>query len=174
MIDFPEDYGKQEQPEEVILVSKSELKRDMQELKKLGEDLVELPEKQLEKIAMPPQLSEAVYLARRLKHREGRRRQLQFIGKLLRDMDVTEIRQQLEQFQLQSRAFRQQFQQLEQWRDRLIADGDSAIGEFLQQHPSADRQQIRQLVRQAQKEQSQQKTPAASRKLFKYLREVAQ
>ena len=124
MIDFPDDYGKDpEDPEEIILVSKTELKRDMQELQQLGETLVGLPDKQLEKITLPDILDEAIQLARRLKHREGRRRQLQYIGKLMRDIDVTEIRQQLEQFDQQSRAFRQQFHQLEQWRDRLISRG---------------------------------------------------
>ncbi|MGS2723737.1 ribosome biogenesis factor YjgA [Porticoccus sp. GXU_MW_L64] len=175
MIDFPDDYGKDpEEAEEVILVSKTELKRDMQELQQLGETLVELPEKQLEKITLPDNLDDAIQLARRLKHREGRRRQLQFIGKLMRDIDVTEIRQQLEQFDQQSRAFRQQFHQLEQWRDRLVAEGDSALNEWMAEHPETDRQQIRQLIRQAQKEQSQNKAPTASRKLFKVLRESSE
>ncbi|UTW46498.1 ribosome-associated protein [bacterium SCSIO 12696] len=175
MIDFPDDYGKDpEDPEEIILVSKSELKRDMLELQQLGETLVELPEKQLEKVTLPDNLSEAVELARRLKHREGRRRQLQYIGKLMRDIEVDEIRQQLEQFDQQSRAFRQQFHQLEHWRDRLIAEGDGALNEWVSEYPQTDRQQIRQLIRQAQKEQSQQKPPAASRKLFKVLREVSE
>ncbi|WIO73770.1 ribosome biogenesis factor YjgA [Porticoccaceae bacterium LTM1] len=173
MIDFPEDYGKDpDEPEEVILVSKSEMKRDMLALQKLGEDLVDLPEKQLEKFDLPDVLLEGIMLARRLKNREGRRRQLQYIGKVMRDIDVTEIRQQMENLQLQSRGFRQHFHQLEEWRDRLIEEGDDAVTALLEEQPDADRQKLRQLIRQAQKEQSQQKPPAASRKIFKYLREL--
>lgn len=173
MIDFPEDYGKDpDEPEEVILVSKSEMKRDMIALQQLGEDLVNLTDKQLEKFDLPEILLEGILLARRLKHREGRRRQLQYIGKVMRDIDVTEIRQQMESLQQQSRGFRQHFHKLEEWRDRLIEEGDEAVTALLDEKPEADRQQLRQLIRQAQKEQSQQKPPTASRKIFKYLREL--
>ena len=172
MIDFPEDYGKHDEAEEIILVSKSELKRDMTALQELGEALVELPEKQLEKFDLPEKLHDGIMLARRLKHREGRRRQLQYIGKVMRDIDITDIQKQMDALQQQSRSFRQHFHALEQWRDRLIAEGDGALNQLLAEQPGADRQHLRQLIRQAQKEQSQQKPPAASRKLFKYLRDV--
>lgn len=158
--------------EEIELVSKSEMKREMNALQKLGEELVELPQKQLEKITLPEDLDDAVKLARRLEHREGRRRQLQYIGKLMREIDVTEIKQQLEKYHQQSRNFRQHFHNLEQWRDRLINEGDAALNQLLAEQPGTDRQHLRQLIRQAQKEQSQQKPPAASRKIFKYLREL--
>ncbi len=159
-----------EQVEDTVYVSKSALKKEMTKLQKMGEDLVDLPERLLEKISLPADIHEAIMLARRLKNREGKRRQLQYIGKLMRKTDVDPIRQQLEKFQQQSRSFRQHFHQLEQWRDRLIDEGDSALNALLNEYPSADRQHLRQLIRQAKKESSQNKPPAASRKVFQYLK----
>jgi len=173
MIDFPEDYGKTpEDAEEAIIVSKSQLKRDMHILQELGKSLVELPQKQLEKFVLPEVLRDSIILARRIKHREGHRRQLQYIGKIMRDMDVGNIQQQMDVLQQQSRNFRQHTRKLEQWRNRLIEEGDSALDKLLAEQPAIDRQHLRQLIRQAQKEQSQQKPPAASRRIFKYLREL--
>ncbi|MDX2481553.1 MAG: ribosome biogenesis factor YjgA [Desulfuromusa sp.] len=160
-----------ELPGESAPKSKSELKREMTELQKLGEELVDLPSAKLEKIPMSELLKDAVMLARRLKNREGKRRQLQYIGKIMRTIDSDAIRQKLESFHHQSQSFRQALHQLEQWRDQLIEEGDPAISELLQIHPQLDRQQLRQLIRQAKKEASQNKPPAASRKIFKYLRE---
>jgi len=158
-------------PEEHQPKSKSELKREMTELQKLGEELVGLPSAKLEKIPMSELLKDAVMLARRLKNREGKRRQLQYIGKIMRTIDSEAIRQKLESFHHQSLGFRQALHQLEQWRDQLIEEGDSAISTLLQTHPQLDRQHLRNLIRQAKKETSQNKPPAASRKIFKYLRE---
>lgn len=151
--------------------SKSALKREMTALQKLGEALVELSPAKLSKVPMTEQLEEAVMLARRLKNREGKRRQLQYIGKIMRTIDSDAIREKLDSFHHQSLSFRQEFQRMEQWRDRLIAEGDRAISDLLLEVPQLDRQHLRQLVRQAQKEASQNKPPAASRKIFKYLRE---
>ena len=168
---FSDDKAPDELPDDLAPKSKSELKREMTELQKLGEELVDLPSAKLAKIPMSELLEEAVMLARRLKNREGKRRQLQYIGKIMRTIDSDAIRQKLESFHHQSQSFRQALHQLEQWRDQLIEGGDHAISELLQTHPQLDRQQLRQLVRQAKKEASQNKPPAASRKIFKYLRE---
>ena len=156
---FADGEAPKELPDDLIPKSKSELKREMTELQKLGEELVDLPSAKLEKIPMSELLEEAVMLARRLKNREGKRRQLQYIGKIMRTIDSDAIRLKLESFHHQSQ------------RDQLIEGGDHAISELLQTHPQLDRQQLRQLVRQAKKEASQNKPPAASRKIFKYLRE---
>ena len=102
----------------------------------------------------------------------ARRRQLQFIGKLMRDIDPEPIQQ---YFEAQRQKARQQVQihhDLEHWRDRLIDEGDPAVESFLQEHPQADRQHLRQLVRQAKKEQAQNKPPKSSRALFRYIREL--
>jgi len=158
-------------PDEELPKSKTAIKREMTALQKLGEELVNLPAAKLEKISLPEDLEEAVMLARRLKNREGKRRQLQYIGKLMRVIDSDSIRESLESFHQDSVAFRQQFHKLEIWRDRLLNEGDSALEELLCEKPGMDRQHLRQLIRQAQKQASQNKPPAAARKLFKYLRE---
>tara|TARA_R110001592_G_scaffold363352_2_gene684857 strand:- start:132074 stop:132589 length:516 start_codon:yes stop_codon:yes gene_type:complete len=154
--------------------SKSALKREMTELQKIGEELVNLPSAKLAKIPMPELLEDAVRLARRLKNREGKRRQMQYIGKIMRTVDSTAIQQQLESFHHQSQSFRQELHRLEQWRDRLVEEGDLAISELLLKSPELDRQHLRQLIRQANKEASQNKPPAASRKIFQYLRESSE
>ncbi len=151
--------------------SKSALKREMTALQNIGEELVNLSPAKLAKIPMPELLEEAVMLARRLKNREGKRRQLQYIGKIMRNIDSDAIKQRLESFHHQSQSFRQHFHYLEQWRDRLTSEGDKALDELLTEAPALDRQHLRQLIRQAKKEQSQNKPPAASRKIFKYLQE---
>jgi|TARA_R110000822_G_scaffold187752_19_gene326856 ribosome-associated protein len=164
-----ESHQKDELPEEAI--SKSALKREMTALQKIGEELVDLPSAKLAKIPMPEILEDAIMLARRLKNREGKRRQLQYIGKIMRTIDHEAIKERLNSFDQQSKSFRQQFHRLEQWRDQLIADGDQALDELLNESPKLDRQHLRQLIRQAHKETSQNKSPAASRKIFKYLQE---
>lgn len=166
---FPDRLPDEEPPK-----SKSAVKREMIALQKLGEELVDLAPAKLAKITMPEELAEAVMLARRLKNREGRRRQLQYIGKIMRTLDSDGIRRELEGFHHDSLVFRQQFQRLENWRDRLISEGDSALDELISEIPGLDRQHLRQLIRQAQRDASQQKSPAASRKLFQYLRDNCQ
>jgi ribosome-associated protein len=152
------------------LPSRSQLKRDSQELRDMGEQLVLMPNAHLDKITLDSSLLAAIKEARRLKSLDARRRQIQYIGKLMRNMDLTEIRYSVEKLNHQSQTFRQHFAMLEQWRDRLIDEGNSAIEEFLIDYPNADRQQIRNLSRQA----GRGKTGAAKTKLFKYLREITE
>ena len=151
------------------LPSRSQLKRDSQELRDMGEKLVLMPNAHLDKITMDSSLLAAIKEARRLKNLDARRRQIQYIGKLMRNMDLTEIRYSVEKLNHQSQTFRQHFAMLEQWRDRLIDEGNSAIEEFLIAYPNADRQQIRNLSRQAGRE----KNGSAKSKLFKYLKQVS-
>ncbi|MDA8944395.1 DUF615 domain-containing protein [Porticoccaceae bacterium] len=151
------------------LPSRSQLKRDSQELRDMGAQLVQMPNAHLNKIAMDNTLLAAIKEARRLKSNDARRRQIQYIGKLMRNMDLTEIRHSVEKLNHQSQTFRQHFAILEQWRDRLIDEGNDAIEEFLTAFPNADRQQIRNLSRQAGRE----KTGSAKTKLFKYLKEIS-
>lgn len=151
------------------LPSRSQLKRDSQELRDLGEQLVLMANSHLEKITLDSSLLAAIKEARRLKNLDARRRQIQYIGKLMRNIDLTEIRYSIDKLNHQSQTFRQHFAMLEQWRDRLIDGGNSAIEEFLIDYPNADRQKIRNLSRQASRE----KTGSAKTKLFKYLKELA-
>jgi ribosome-associated protein len=133
-----------------------------------------MPEGKLQKFDLPDNLREAIYEARRLKSREAKRRHLQYIGKIMRTIDTDIIQHTLDKMDHQSQTYRQHFSQLEGWRDRLITGGMPVIEEFIQQHPEADRQQLRNLQRQANRELEKKKPPAAARKLFAYLRELSE
>jgi ribosome-associated protein len=154
--------------------SKSELKRQMTELQKLGEQLLHLQHRELEKMQLPQSLMEAVLLARRIKSREGKRRQLQYIGKLMRTIDAEPIRLQLLQREQGRQQINRQFHQLELLRDQLLSNGVSEIDSVIAHYPMADRTRLGQLVRAASKEQDQLQAPKSSRKLFRYLRELAE
>ena len=161
--------------EEIIYVSKSEMKRDMTRLQELGEALVKLTDGQLAKIPIDDDaLAEAINTARRIKHREGLRRQMQYIGKLMRKIDTTEIADAYQKLLDGHKEESRRFHQLEQWRDQLIEKGPSAIEEVIEQFPDADRQHLRQLIVQAAKEKKNNKPPASARKLFRYLRELSE
>lgn len=105
---------------------------------------------------------------------EGRRRQLQLIGKMLRQRDVDPIRQALDKLKNRHNQQVVMFHKLEQLRDRLIVEGDDAVAEVLRLWPHADRQQLRSLVRNAKKELEGNKPPKSARQIFQYLRELAE
>lgn len=152
--------------------SKSQLKRDAHNLQQLGVDLLDIPENDWPKLQLPDGLVSALKDAKRMSSRGARKRQQQFIGKLMRDIDPEPIRQYLEQQRLDARRQARIQHQLEDWRDRMIAEGDAAIDAYLTEQPNADRQHLRQLVRQARKEQAGNKPPKSSRALFRYIRDV--
>lgn len=161
-----------DEDEEIIYVSKSQLKRESHALQSLGESLVELPESKLARIPLPEELAEAIALARRINARGGRKRQLQYIGKLMRKIDAEPIQRAMEGLKADSARETARLHKLEQWRDQLINEGDSALSEVLQELPHADRQHLRQLMRNAQQEAKQNKSPKSARELFRYLREL--
>ena len=152
-------------------VSKTQRKREMHDLQDVGKQLIELNDEQLARMPLDPRLEAAIVEMRRIRHREARRRQLQFIGRLMRDADQEGIQAALDQFNHQSRANVQMQHQAEQWRDRLLSDAD-ALQAFIDEYPAVDIQHLRQLLRQAQKEAGQNKPPASARKLFKEIRET--
>ncbi len=152
--------------------SRSQLKREAEALQDLGRELVQLPQARLDRIELPDDLRQAVDLARRITAHGGKRRQMQFIGKLMRKIDAEPVRAQLEAMQQADRRAAQHFHQLEALRDRLVTEGDAALGDILERFPHADRQHLRNLIRQAQQEHAKNKPPAAARTLFKYLREL--
>lgn len=167
-----EDYS---DADEDLGPSKSQLKRESDELQAIGIRLIDMQPAQLDQLPIPDALLEAVELAKRIRNkREGYRRQLQLIGKLMRHLDTAELEQALASLAHQHDEQNARFHQLEKQRDAILAQGDTAIQVFLDKYPDADRQKLRQLYRQAQKEQQQQKPPAAARQLFKYLRSVAE
>ena len=151
--------------------SKTQLKRDSEALQELGEELVNLKPTELAKVPLDEELQDAIDLAHRLKgKREAWRRHLQFIGRLMRSRDTTEIEQALDVIRSRHVAGNARMHKLEQLREKLIEQGDGAINELLGQYRELDRQKLRQLVRQAQKERQEQKPPVAFRELFQYLR----
>jgi ribosome-associated protein len=151
--------------------SKSQRKRDAHALQQLGAALLELSEREWAALALPEDLVAALDEAKHIASHGARKRQLKFIGKLMRDVDPEPIRDYFEQLRLNARRQAQRQHELEDWRDRMVADGDSAVEAYMAEHPGADRQQLRQLVRQARKERSTGKPPKSSRALFRYMRD---
>lgn len=154
--------------------SKSERKREMQALQELGSHIVKLSEGELATIPLEGALAEAIAVARRITSHEGLRRQMQYIGRLMRETDVEAIEAAYEELQNGRQQMNQRFHLLEQLRDRLIAEGPNAMDAVTGDYPEADRQHLRQLITAAVKEREQNKPPAAARKLFRYLRELAE
>lgn len=151
--------------------SKTQMKRDSEALQALGEELVNLKPTELAKVPLDESLQEAIALAHRLKgKREAWRRHMQFIGRLMRSRDTTEIEQALDVIRSRHVIGNARMHKLEQLRERLIDQGDDAINELLGKFHELDRQKLRQLVRQAKKERQDNKPPAAYRELFQYLR----
>jgi ribosome-associated protein len=163
-----EDYEDTEEE----LVSKSQRKRDSHALQALGEELVALPVDQFNKIDLPENLRIAIMEARRIHQRGARKRQLQYVGRLMRDVDAAPIQEQLDTLRGCSQRAAQQLHHIERWRDRLLAEGDSALEELLHEHPHADVQNLRQLLRNAHKEALANKPPSSARALFRSLREL--
>jgi ribosome-associated protein len=158
-----------EDQEEIIWVSKSEIKRDAEDLKQLGEKLVNLTKANLTKVPLDDSLKDAIELAQRLQ-KEARRRQLQYIGKLLRSIDAEPIREALEKIENKHNQQQAMLHKLEILRDELVAKGDVALTDLLNEHPSADRQQLRNLIRAAQKEKEQNKSSKAYREIYQILK----
>lgn len=154
------------------LPSKSQLKRESEALQKLGEELLSLRNSDLDNMDLPDELNEAVRTARKIQSRGGLKRQRQFIGKIMRQIDSESIEKQLSIIKHKHDTNTAAFRKVEQWRDRLLNNDTSALTEIINSHPDIDRQHINQLVRQAIREQAQDKPPASARKLFKYLRDI--
>lgn len=156
------------------LKSKSQVKREMTELQKLGERLLDLTQEHLETLT-DQTLKEAVVAARKIKKNSAKKRQLKFIGKLMRNTDLKAVSRLLDQFDNRSRQSVRHFHKMERWRAGLIANDDRVIQEIFLEYPHADRQHLRHLVRHAINETvSQSDNSVHSRKLFRYLRELAE
>ncbi|WP_047047386.1 ribosome biogenesis factor YjgA [Vibrio mexicanus] len=160
-----------EPEEEIIWVSKTELKQDMEELQKLGEELVALKPAVLEKFPLSEDLADAIKDAQRFKN-EAKRRQLQYIGKLMRNEDPEPLQAALDKVRNKHSQATAELHKLEQLRDRVVEEGDSAIGDVLELYPTADRQRLRQLARQANKEKKAGKPAKAFREIFQVLKEL--
>ncbi len=165
--------GRDPETGEFLSPSRSQKRREALDVLALAERLVELPDGQLAAIALPDDLRELVRDSRRITAQIARKRQLQFLAKAMRreEDDVLDaIRGALDKDRDQSRRETAELHRLEAWRERLLEDGDEALAELLDQYPAADRQLVRQLVRNARLEREKQRPPRAFRELFRVLR----
>jgi ribosome-associated protein len=152
--------------------SKTQRKQEMHALQALGQRLIALNAAQLAAIALPEQLREAIAEAQRIRSREAHRRQLQYIGRLMREVDPAPIRAQLEVWDGRSREATAALHRAERWRERLLGD-DAAFTEFAREHPRIDLQQLRACVREARKERLAGRDSRHFRALFRLIREAA-
>lgn len=154
------------------IVSKTKRKQEMLELQALGAALVGLGDAQLATMPLGEALVQAIGEARRITSREGKRRQLQYIGRLMREVDPTPIRMRLAEIEGRSAQATARHKRLEALRERLMAE-DEALTDFAAAHPSADLQALRTLIRNARKEQKEAKPPRAYRELFRFLKDAS-
>ncbi|MDR1311324.1 MAG: DUF615 domain-containing protein [Burkholderiaceae bacterium] len=154
--------------------SKSQRKRDMTALQQYGEELVNLPPERFKSITLPEPLQDAVLTCRRITHHEGRRRQLQFIGKLMRKLDpavIRDIAEKTEGWRNQSRTEKASLHRIEAQRDKLLKQ-DAALTDLLAQYPDMDVPHLRNLIRNARKEQLTGAPPRAYREIFQVLKQT--
>lgn len=159
--------------EDEAFVSKTRRKQEMHALQDLGQALVKLSPQQLAQLKLPETLAEAISEAKRLKKHEAIRRQMQYIGRLMRQVDAAPIQAQMDAWRSDSAAEAARHHRLERWRDRLLAD-DDALTEFAAAHPGIDTQALRSLIRNARRETALGKPPRNARALFRALREIMQ
>lgn len=165
--------GRDEETGEFLGPSRSQQRREALEILELAERLVALGERELAAVPMPDALRELVRDSRRITAQIARKRQLQFLAKNMRreDDDVIDaIRRTLQRDRDDARREAAHLHRLEAWRERLLEEGDEALAELIAQHPDADRQKLRQLVRNARLEREKQRPPHAFRELFRELK----
>lgn len=152
--------------------SKSQRKRDMLALQKIGESLLKLSADQLSTLDLPENLLTAIKDSKLLTSNEAKRRHLQYIGKLMRHIDPEPVKQALKRMQVAHVKVTEEFHEAESWRDKLVERGDEELNQFLNEHPAIDRQQLRQLVRKAQHDRKHNKNTGAETALFRHLRSI--
>ena len=152
--------------------SKSQLKRESHHMVDVGEEILKLSSEDIRSLQLPDELDAAIATALKIKSRSGLKRQRLYIGKLLRSMDSEAIEVQLRKIQHRHDTNTAQFKRLEKWRDSLVDNDKQALNDVIEHFPDIDRQHINQLIRAAHQEKQRGKPPAASRKLFKYLRDL--
>jgi ribosome-associated protein len=154
--------------------SKSQLKREMTALQKLGEALVDAPRDRVKKVPMPEDVREAILECQQISSHEGRRRQLQFVGKKMRTLSEEEtaiIQKTVDGWRGTSKSEAAALHAVERQRERLLAD-DDALTDLCAQHPTLNVQQLRTLIRNARKEQADNKPPKAYREIFQILKSL--
>ena len=151
--------------------SKTKIKKQMHELQDIGEQLVALSKDQLKEIDLPETLRDAIVEAKRITKFGAIKRQMQYIGRLMRHVDPAPIVAKLEIWSGKSSQHIAYMHRVEHWRERLL-ESDSAFTELLAEHPQADAQRLRTLIRNALKEKELLKPPKSYREIFQVLREI--
>jgi len=155
--------------------SKQQQKREAEAAQQMGREMVELPQAHFDaltkRLDLPEDLHQALLAARSIKSHEAHRRQLQYIGKLMRGIETAPIEQALAQLRQGGQQARARQHHLEHWRERLLQEGEAALDELLQLQPQADAARMRQWIAQARKEAAELQPPRAARQLFRYLRD---
>lgn len=151
--------------------SKTRIKKQMHELRDLGKELTELSRDQLAQLDIPENLREALRDMKSINKFGAQRRQIQYIGKLMREIDPAPILARLDVWKGRSQQHIAYTHQLERWRDRLM-ENDAALTQLLAAHPGADAQRLRTLIRNAQKEIESGKPPKNYREIFQVLRDI--
>ncbi len=154
--------------------SKTELKRQSDALQKMGETLVEAPRDRVKRVPMPEDVLEAILACQQITNHEGRRRQMQYVGKKMRTLDEAEvavIQQTIDSWKGASKSETAAMHALERRRDKLLVD-DKALTVLLEENPELDVQHLRTLIRNARKEQAENKPPKAFREIFQILKQI--
>jgi ribosome-associated protein len=161
-----------------LYISKTKRKAEADALQTIGKRLIELTDDQINKLALPETLHDAVFEAKRIKSKSALRRQIQYIGRLMRDVDSDPIVEQFERWDGKHQEENARFHALERWRDKLINESatseTTALQAFVTQYPNAEIQRLRHLSRNAHKEQTSNNPPKSTRELFKLLREITE
>ena len=170
-IDFSYDANLSAKLDAEEPISKTKLKAEADAQQELGVRLSELPKDKLLKLDLPDTVLTAVLDTKKITANGATRRHRQYLGQLMREIDNAPILEQLARWDGKHTAENAYFHGLERWRDRMIADSN-ALAEFIALHPKTDIQQLRTLIRNAQKELAANKPPKSSREIFKLLREA--
>ncbi len=169
-------YQSNEFEQEYERPSKSEMKRQMTALQKLGEELVAAARDRVKRVPMPEDVRDAILECQSITNHEGRRRQMQFVGKKMRTLDEEEvalIQKTIDSWKGSSKAETAAMHALERKREKLLSN-DTALTELLAENPELDVQHLRTLIRNARKEQAENKPPKAYREIFQILKEIQQ
>lgn len=152
--------------------SRTDIKKAAQAVTDLGERIAEMTIPAIKKLQLPANFTDAILLLKSMDKGPALKRQKLYIGKVLRQDEalLIEIKEKMAAIEAKNKQQNAHFHKLEKWRDRLVEEGDEALHEFLELYSQADRQQLRQWIRNAKKEHKESKPPKSARELFKYLK----
>jgi ribosome-associated protein len=159
-------------PDRSMQISRTKKKKEALALQDLGERLVRLSDEQIEDIDLPGDILDAVKFAKTIRSHGALRRQMQYIGTLMRRIDPAPVHEAINSIEQGYYKRTAAFRELESWRDELIAGNEKMLDEIIDTYPDADRKLLTQLITKARKEKAENNPPKASRALFRMLRQI--